>query len=280
MSAAENRVVGVKASRQEPQVIPPYKKGGPHPDQGLSRSRSSSSTSSNPIEEAFASPVEQSAGADPAPFADGHRPMLSFIASAALQCVEARSVEVLLDGAFLAAAKAPLLCPATGEVAVVAPNGDDEANEQAKAHQSVAPIGAAASSSSSPSTSLCDLAEVYAEVGLLKEIHFLRCALRDLQECPPLARRPFFLLIGQQLIKLHLLLPDPLFAALAIVVQRVITSTDVTEPISQEYTHVLEVQLLHVIEALQVEILRQTRQLTVRAAMITVRYRHTIPFCV
>lgn len=119
----------------------------------------------------------------------------------------------------------------------------------------------------------------YPEVCLLRQIHFLRCALRNLQECPPHARRTFYMQLHEHLTDLSKLLPDLLFIALTKVVATLLDSPQGSEaPLGKERCHVLEVQLIRLIEVLQTELLRDTKQLTQRTRMISLYFHHCIPF--
>ncbi|CBZ28978.1 conserved hypothetical protein [Leishmania mexicana MHOM/GT/2001/U1103] len=53
-------------------------------------------------------------------------------------------------------------------------------------------------------------------------------------------------------------------------------STD--EALAKDRCHVLEVQLMHIVEATQTELLRATKQLSMRAGVMTLRFHHDIPY--
>ncbi|CAG9578537.1 conserved hypothetical protein [Leishmania major strain Friedlin] len=178
-------------------------------------------------------------------FRPSDRPLLSFIALSAAQSSVARSAEVVLDAALM-----PPTTPSSSE--------------------SLAPSVAEISSADR-------LSARYPEVRVLLHLHYLRCALRDLQECPTHARRTFFSIIHEHLAALALVLPEPLFTAIAAVLQRFLAmSTD--EALAKDRCHVLEVQLMHIVEATQTELLRATKQLSTRAGVMTLRFHHDIPY--
>lgn len=167
------------------------------------------------------------------------RLLLSLIALCASQCTAARSAEVVLDA---------LLMP--------------------PAEPSASPT--------EPQAGAGGLSERYPEVRVLMHLHHLRCALRDLQECPAHARRTFVLILHEHLVGLASVLPDPLFSAIAILLQRRLAA-DTDESLAKSDRHVLETQLAEVVEATQTELLRATKQLTARAGIVTLRFHHDIP---
>ncbi|KAG5473292.1 hypothetical protein CUR178_03212 [Leishmania enriettii] len=179
-------------------------------------------------------------------FRGSDRPLLSLIALCAAQSTIARSAEVVLD-----ALLTPITTPSSLSVSPTpAANGGNGADR---------------------------LSDRYPEVRVLLHLHHLRRALRDLQECPPHARRTFFSLIQEHLTALAAVLPDPLFTAIASVLQRFLAmNTD--EALAKDRCHVLEVQLMHIVEATQTELLRATERLRVRAGVVTLRFHHDIPY--
>jgi hypothetical protein len=72
-------------------------------------------------------------------------------------------------------------------------------------------------------------------------------------------------------------LPDPLFLAIAVVLKDLLAS-EAADALEEKYCHVLEVQLMRVVEYTQVELLRATKLLSVRASPLTLRFHHDIPF--
>lgn len=130
---------------------------------------------------------------------------------------------------------------------------------------------------SSPSPSTRSLLAIYPEVRALQCAHAARCALRQLQACEPAARASHFVAVRAALEDIHRhVVPDELFAALAAVLAAWASDGPLPPP---EVTRPLEVQMLKVVEALQLEVLRRTSNLTQRATVLTLRYRHQIPFC-
>ncbi|GET90909.1 hypothetical protein, conserved [Leishmania tarentolae] len=173
------------------------------------------------------------------------RALLSFIALSAAQSSIARSAEVVLDAALMP----PMMQSSSASLAPL----DDEISRTE------------------------GLSDRYPEVRVLLHLHYLRCALRDLQECPTHARRTFFSIIQEHLVALALVLPEPLFTAIAAVLQRFLAmKTD--EALAKGHCHVLEVQLMHIVEATQTELLRATKQLSMRAGVMTLRFHHDIPY--
>ncbi|KAG5472520.1 hypothetical protein LSCM1_03921 [Leishmania martiniquensis] len=179
-------------------------------------------------------------------FRESDRLLLSFISLSAAQSSIARSAEVVLD--------ALLTSPAT-------PSSPS------------ASLDAAAERDHSADR----LSDRYPEVRVLLHLHHLRCALRDLQECPAHARRTFFSIIQEHLTALAVVLPEPLFIAIASVLHRFL-ATDSDEVLAKDRCHVLEVQLIHIVEATQTELLRATKHLTMRAGVVTLRFHHDIPY--
>ncbi|KPA83413.1 hypothetical protein ABB37_03049 [Leptomonas pyrrhocoris] len=183
-------------------------------------------------------------------FCEEDRPLLSFIALSAAQSATARSAEVVLDA---------VLTPLKGS----SPAPVQQAN----------PL----TSLNTTNTEGDSLAGRYPEVLVLLHLHCLRCALRDLQECPTHARRTFVSILERHLTALAEVLPDPLFVAVASVLRDSLAST-AEDALDQKRCHALEVQLLHVVEATQVELLRATKLLSVRAGVLTLRFHHSIPY--
>ncbi|KPI87039.1 hypothetical protein ABL78_3904 [Leptomonas seymouri] len=188
--------------------------------------------------------------APPEDFCEEDRPLLSFIALSAAQCSIARSAEVVL------------------EAVLTLPNG----GSPALSHQSSSLTPTTATNPENKS-----LTERYPEVLLLLHLHSLRCALRDLQECPSHARRTFFSIVAKHLTELSEVLPDPLFRAIATVLKDSLASK--TEgALGKERCHTLETQLIRLVEITQVELLRATKLLSVRAGVLTLRFHHDIPY--
>ncbi|KAG5498800.1 hypothetical protein JKF63_03089 [Porcisia hertigi] len=179
-------------------------------------------------------------------FRPSDRPLLSFIGMIAAQCAVARSAEVLLDAMLM-----PLTPPSLSSASVASSAGGEDSADR--------------------------ISDRYPEVCVLRHLHYLRCALRDLQECPPHARRTFFSIIHEHLTALAQVLPDPLFSAIALVLQQLLAA-NTDEALAKDRCHVLEVQLIHVVEATQKELLRATKQLSTRAGVVTLRFHHDIPY--
>lgn len=144
-----------------------------------------------------------------------------------------------------------------------------------------APTDASSASAGSkegpPLPSATSLAEAYPEIHALRCVVDVRTALRRLQSCDVSARPTFFSTIATELEDLYEeVIPDPLFLALAKAIRGWLHS-DTLPP--KEATRLLEVQTLKVVDALQLEVLKQTKQLTRRATELTLRYRHQLPFC-
>lgn len=144
------------------------------------------------------------------------------------------------------------------------------------------PLSVLASSTATSSTGIEEgavaeeVATRYPEVRVLYCLHYVRRALRNLQSCPPEARRLHFSALAEHMMGLATVLPDPLFLALTAVLNSLLASAD-EEVLSPHKCHVLEVQLLQVVEATQLEVLRSTKKLTVRAGELTLRFHHDIP---
>ncbi|KAI5689873.1 hypothetical protein MNV84_06051 [Leishmania braziliensis] len=205
-------------------------------------------TSLSPPPNAGAMPLHSSSNNAVEDFRPNDRLLLSFIALSAAQSAIARSAEVVLD--------AVLMLPTT--------------LSSSSSSESVAP-------SVHGGNTADRLSDLYPEVRVLLHLHYVRCALRDLQECPTHARHTFFSIIQEHLTALALVLPEPLFTAIATVLQRFLAmNTD--EALAKDRLHVLEVQLMHVVEVTQAELLRATKHLSVRAGVLTLRFHHDIPY--
>lgn len=179
------------------------------------------------------------------------RPLLSFLALCATQSTSARSAESALD-------------------AVLTPPKGGKSKESLQPSSPTAKADAAENEGGG-------LADQYPEVRVLSHLHRLRCALRDLQGCPEHARREFYEIAEKHMTGLAMVLPDPLFLAIAAVLKSLINSS-AEEAMSKPHCHVLEVQLMHVVEETQVELLRATKLLTDRCRVLTLRFHHDMPF--
>ncbi|KAL7696540.1 hypothetical protein NQL31_005512 [Lotmaria passim] len=189
-------------------------------------------------------------------FREEDRLLLSFIALSAAQSAVARSAEVVLEAALTTPPEA-----ASGD----ATPSSTPANSSSGATQT--------------DIEYRSLADRYAEVRVLLHLHCLRCALRDLQECPTHARRTFYTILERHVTKLAAVLPDPLFLAIATVLKGLLVrAAEDDDALNKQQCHVLEVQLMHVVTETQVELLRATRQLTVRAGVLSLRFHHDIPY--
>lgn len=120
------------------------------------------------------------------------------------------------------------------------------------------------------------IASLYPETRILADVHYIRVILRNLQECRPHARPSFYTQLAEHVRSLHAVLPDPLLAAFTLVLKQMASPDDADPPLQHA---MMEVELLKVAEAIQVEVLRQTRHLTERASLLTLRFRHEMPFC-
>ncbi|KAK7195463.1 hypothetical protein NESM_000473600 [Novymonas esmeraldas] len=178
-------------------------------------------------------------GGDIESFRPADLPLLSFIALGAAQCVSSRSAEIVLDA---------VLSPPS------APSAPGDSDSDAE-----------------------NLVSRYPEVRVVFHLHCLRCALRDLQECPAHARRTFFSIVQEHVAALATVLPDPLFTAIAAVLEGLLASVS-DDSLAKGHCHVLEVQLMKIVEATQLELLCATKQLRVRAGELTLRFHHSIPY--
>ncbi|EPY26144.1 hypothetical protein STCU_06299 [Strigomonas culicis] len=117
--------------------------------------------------------------------------------------------------------------------------------------------------------------DVYIEVRILLEVHRVRRALRDLQDCPLHARSGFYAVLAQSLQTLYALVAEPLFAALERACANLLRNAKCKD---KQYVQLLEVQLLRVVEEVQSVLLRQTADLCRRSNIITLDFKGRFPF--
>ncbi|KAH9580161.1 hypothetical protein LSM04_009420 [Trypanosoma melophagium] len=114
------------------------------------------------------------------------------------------------------------------------------------------------------------LADIYPEVGLLREIHYIRRALRDLRENKVESRPAVYSTICVSLVRMHKLLPDPLLLSIA----------GAIEKLQEMHQHcsAMEPYLLDLVEYIQLLLLQETKSLQRRGESITLRLREVPPF--
>lgn len=114
----------------------------------------------------------------------------------------------------------------------------------------------------------------YPEVRVLFLVHRVRSALREMQCCPQHARPSYWILLRNHFGELSALVPDPLFLALQQLLQS-LSAPGYHAPPAE--THILEVELLNVVQELQRVVLSETKELSRRANTITLRYAYDFP---
>ncbi|CCW61551.1 unnamed protein product [Phytomonas sp. EM1] len=190
------------------------------------------------------------------PFHESHYGLLTLAATVAMQSADSQIAGALLEGIL------------STLVAVAATIEDGRVKDTDEAGHLVCQDVQAAGD--------VPLYTCYPELKALREINNVRKALYSLQTCPPHARVTFYYLLEYHIRGLYEVIPDPLFEAFFAVLS--CTLKHHTSFITKSRMRLFEVQLLKTVEAVQTEILKRTKMLTERATIITLRFRHTIPY--
>nr|CCC91121.1 conserved hypothetical protein [Trypanosoma congolense IL3000] len=116
------------------------------------------------------------------------------------------------------------------------------------------------------------LIRMYPEVMVLRGVHQVRRALRNLQECQPQMRSSLTKMVAEGLKDIYLILPDPLL----LVISKTIEKTGA----SSSDCRTLEPHILDLVEYIQSVLLQETKLLRHRGKSLTLQLRETPPFVI